>query len=80
MRMENVGFLSQVGCRFFALGPSLPEEGAESLPIKPCDLPAGTARIMVVNATGNYVGAWNIDVAGPDPESELELRLLDLRK
>ena len=81
MGMKNVAFLLQVGCRFFALGPSLPEEGAEiSLPVKPRDLPAGTARIKVVNAIGKYVGAWDVDVAHSDPDSELELPLLDLSK
>jgi hypothetical protein len=81
MRMDNIEFLSKAGCRFFALGPFLPEEGIEiSLPVKPPNLPAGTARIKVVNAAGTYVGAWKIDVAGSDPDLELELPFSHLRK
>src|SRR5437660_396740 len=72
MRMKDVAFLLQVVCRFFALGPFSPEKGAEiSLPVKPRDLPAGTARIKVVNATGKYVGSWDIDLAHSDPDLEL---------
>lgn len=81
MRMQNDGFLARVGCRFFAVGPLLPEEGREiALPIKPRDLPVGTTWIKVVNAAGKYVGGWNIDLSHHDPDLELDLRLLALRK
>jgi hypothetical protein len=79
--MEYVEFFSGLDCRFFALGPLLPETGVEiAVPVKPRDLPAGTARIKVVNAAGKYVGGWNIDVSHNDPDLELELPLFGLRK
>jgi hypothetical protein len=79
--MEYVKFFSGLHCRFFALGPLLPTNGVEiAVPVKSRDLPAGTARIKVLNAAGTYVGGWKIDISHQDPDMELELPLLALRK
>jgi hypothetical protein len=81
MGLEYTEFFSGLDCRFFALGPFLPENGIEiTLPITPRNLPAGTTEIKVVNAARKHVGGWTIDISERDLDSELQLPLSALRR